>query len=226
MAEDERDERNTQRNHWRATFVGNPDMYGTAISAPASAATELFASCKFAEILELGAGQGRDTLAFLKFGFWVTALDYSEEGIAAIVAKADSEGLNERLTATVHDVRQALPLEDSSVDAVFSHMLFNMALTTSELIELTAETLRVLRPGGYLVYTVRHVGDAHFGQGRSHGDGMWENGGFIVHFFDKEIVDRLAAGFSEPEIEAFEEGELPRKLWRVTQRKLDTLSPT
>ncbi|MFI9362086.1 hypothetical protein ACIG5E_13650 [Kitasatospora sp. NPDC053057] len=76
---------------------------------------------------------------------------------------------------------------------------------------------RVLRPGGTFVYTVRHTGDAHFGAGTGHGDGIWEHGGFAVHFFPRELVDRLAEGWHLAEVHPFEEGELPRRLWRITQ---------
>ena len=48
---------------------------------------------------------------------------------------------------------------------------------------------------------------------------MFEHGGFIVHFFDRPLVDRLAAGFLLLELVEFEEGELPRRLWRVTLRR-------
>ena len=69
------------------------------------------------------------------------------------------------------------------------------------------------------VYTVRHTGDAHYGIGTDHGDGMFENGGFVVHFFDRAFVDRLAVGYTMLDLTAFEEGALPRRLWRVTLRR-------
>jgi hypothetical protein len=48
---------------------------------------------------------------------------------------------------------------------------------------------------------------------------MWEVGGFIVHFFDREKVAHLASGFVIVSIDEFEEDELPRKVFRVTLRK-------
>jgi len=57
------------------------------------------------------------------------------------------------------------------------------------------EHRRVLRPGGLVVYTARTTADAHCGTGTSRGDDIVEYGGFIVHFFDQSLVDRLAAGF-------------------------------
>jgi len=48
---------------------------------------------------------------------------------------------------------------------------------------------------------------------------MWEVGGFIVHFFNREKVVHLAKGFEIVGMDEFEEGGLPRKLLRVTLRK-------
>ena len=117
----------------------------------------------------------------------------------------------------MHDVRTPLPLRDASVDAVFAHMLLWMALSTAEIHALVDEVKRVIRPGGVFVYTVRHTGDAHYGAGVAHGDDIYEHGGFAVHFFPRRLVDELAAEWDLAEVFAFEESELPRRLWRVTQ---------
>ncbi len=195
-------------------------MYGTQPSEPGRYAVELFTGEAVRDVAELGVGQGRDTLAFLHAGMTVTALDYADEGLAELRATAAAAGVGDRLSTIVSDARKPLPLPDSSVDAVYSHMLFNMALSTPELERLAAEIHRVLRPGGLHVYTVRHIGDAHYRAGSEHGDNMFGNGGFIVHFFDQELVDRLAAGFQTIDQTSFEEGALPRRLWRITQRKM------
>lgn len=67
--------------------------------------------------------------------------------------------------------------------------------------------------------TVRTTSDAHFGVGVDRGDDRWETGGFIVHFFDRALIDRLAGGFEILEVADFEEGRLPRRLVAVTMRK-------
>jgi SAM-dependent methyltransferase len=214
--------RDAQREQWQATFRANPDMYGTGPSEPGAWAAGLFAREQARDLLELGAGQGRDTPAFLRAGLTVTALDYAAGALTRLQQTATGAGLADRLTTIAHDARKPLPLPDGGFDAAYSHMLFNMALTTAELETLTGEVHRVLRPGGLHVYTVRHTGDAHYGAGASHGDGMFENGGFIVHFFDRALVDRLATGFTLLELTPFEEGALPRRLWRITLLCEDT----
>jgi SAM-dependent methyltransferase len=208
-----------QREHWQVTFQANPDMYGTDPSKAGAYAAELFKQQHIREVVELGSGQGRDTLAFLRAGLQVSALDYSSEALASLHQAATEAGLAERLVTLVHDVREPLPLPDASADAVYSHMLFSMALSTAQLLRLAAEVRRVLRPGGLHVYTARHIGDAHYGIGTDHGDGMFENGGFIVHFFDRPLVDRLGVGYTMLDLTALEEGDLPRRLWRITLQR-------
>ncbi len=207
-----------QRRHWEETFAANPEMYGPDPSEPGRHASARFVAERLSAVLELGSGQGRDTLELLRRGLEVHAIDFAPDALAGIAALAGTE-LSSRLRTTVHDVRLALPFPERSFDACYSHMLFTMALTTEELEALAGEVRRVLRPGGLCIYTVRHTGDAHCGAGRSLGDDRYETGGFAVHFFDRPLVERLAAGFELEDVTAFEEGGLPRRLWRVTMRR-------
>ena len=204
-----------QREHWEATLHANPAMYGTVASEAGLYALERFTTEGHARITELGAGQGRDTMGFLRSGLEVHALDYVPNALAEMIATAGPQ-LSTGLTITVHDVRKPLPFADRSFDGCYSHMLFTMALTTIELAHLAEEIHRILQPGGLCIYTVRHTGDPHFGEGRALGDNLYENGGFVVHFFDHALVDLLATGFEIEDISEFEEGGLPRKLWRIT----------
>jgi SAM-dependent methyltransferase len=240
-----------QRRQWTEAFAARPDRYGAEPSEPARAAARLFSDAGLCDVLELGAGQGRDALFLAREGFHVHALDYAPSGVVAIREKAAqaagqatpgtgpaagnatygtghaSHGTGAaaggpvpmRLAASVHDCREPLPFAAQSFDACYSHMLYCMALTTPELKRLSAEVLRVLRPGGLQVYTVRTIDDPDFGTGRPLGDDVYETGGFAVHFFGRELVARLARGFELLEVAQFEEGALPRRLFRVTQRK-------
>jgi SAM-dependent methyltransferase len=199
-----------QRRHWSDVLGSRADRYGTAASAPAEYAAGAH------DVLELGAGQGRDSLYFAKRGFNVQALDFAESGVLAISARAREARLLDSLRASTHDCREPLPFAAGSFDACYSHMLFCMALATPQLVALSAEVLRVLRPGGVHVYTVRSTADPDCGAGIACGDGLRESNGFIVHFFSRELVELLARGFDLVEVAEFEEGDLPRRLLRVT----------
>lgn len=208
-----------QLEHWEAVHTGQPAMYGGEPSEPARYAAGLFAAAGARDVLELGAGHGRDALFFARRGFAVQATDFSPAALDQLTAAADDNGLGVSVRVLVHDAREPLPLPAASVDAVYAHMLLCMALSTAQLHALVGEVGRVLRPGGTFVYTVRHTGDAHYGMGTAHGEDIFEHDGFAVHFFGRDLVDGLAEGWELREVEAFTEGELPRLLWRVTQTR-------
>jgi len=208
-----------QEQHWEKTLSAKPDMFGRVASEPARYAAEVFTKENKKRILELGAGQGRDTLFFAQNGFDVCALDYSESGLKGILRKAQASGVAKLVSAIRHDVRNPLPFDDETFDACYSHMLYCMALTTAELEFLSEEIGRVLKPGGINIYTARHTNDPDYRTGIHRGEDMYEVGGFTVHFFSREKVAHLAKGYEIVSVDEFEEGRLPRKLFRVTLRK-------
>jgi SAM-dependent methyltransferase len=208
-----------QRQHWERTLGTRPELFGREASEPARRSAEAFEAAGVRRILELGGGQGRDSSFFAAKGFAVHVLDYAQAGIDVILRNAEQAGLAARVTAAPHDVRRPLPVADGSFDACYSHMLFCMALTTPELQALSAEILRALRPGGLCVYTARNTSDPDFGRGTPRGEALYENQGFIVHFFDRAKVDLLARGWELVHVEELDEGKLPRRLVRVTLRK-------
>jgi SAM-dependent methyltransferase len=219
MSDERPDLSAAQRQHWQDTYRAHPDMYGSAPSAPAVYAAKVFKAAGAELLLELAAGHGRDALYFAEQGFTVLATDFSGVAVDQIRRAAQAEGVAAQVSAIVHDLREPMPLEDGAVDAVFAHMALCMALSTKEIHTIVNEVRRVLRPGGTFIYTVRHTGDAHCGAGKPHGDGIFEHGGFAVHFFSRQFVDALAEGWILDDVYAFEEAELPRRLWRVTTIK-------
>jgi hypothetical protein len=70
-------------------------------------------------------------------------------------------------------------------------------------------------------FIARITSDDDYGTGVHRGEDLYEVGGFIVHFFSEEKVKHLAKGFNMVEINEFEEGGLPRKLFQVTLKKID-----
>ena len=48
---------------------------------------------------------------------------------------------------------------------------------------------------------------------------LYENDGFIVHYFSEEKVNSLVNGFKNISLEKFEEGTFPRKLFFVVNEK-------
>ena len=191
-------------------------MFGLEPSLAATKSIKLFKEKNIKNILELGAGLGRDTIFFAQNFIKVKALDYSPSAIKIINEKASKKGLLNFVSTKVFDIRKRLPLDDNSVEACFSHMLYCMALSNQQLEYLNREIHRILKPNGINIYTVRHTGDGDYKNGDYIGEDLYENEGFIVHFFSEEKIKNLSRGFDILKIEKFEEGKFPRKLFKVT----------
>ena len=208
-----------QSQHWESNFSSKPEMFGLNSSIPAKKSLKLFQEKKIDKIVEIGAGLGRDTIFFAKNSIHTIALDYSPSGIKIINQKTKKDNLSSYISTKLFDVREKLPFEDNSIEACYSHMLYCMALTTSDLQKLNSEIQRVLKTGGINIYTVRHTNDGDFKKGIHRGEDLYENDGFIVHYFSEEKVNSLLNGFKNISLEKFEEGTFPRKLFFVVNEK-------
>ena len=208
-----------QSQHWESNFSSKPEMFGLKPSIAAVKALKIFKKEKITKIIELGAGLGRDTIYFARNSIFVDAIDYSPTGIKIINKKAKKLNLSKFIKTKIHDIRQKLPFPDRSFQGCFSHMLYCMALSSFNLKNLNQDVCRVLKSGGINVYTVRHNEDGDYQKGIHRGEDLYENDGFIVHFFSKNKINQLSTGFEILDIEKFEEGKFPRKLFKVTLKK-------
>ena len=195
-------------------------MFGLEPSIPAVKAAKFFKEKNIKNIVELGAGLGRDTVYFAQNSIKVQALDYSKTAIESITNKAEKLNLTEFIKPKFFDVRKKLPFEENSIEGCFSHMLYCMALSNFDLENLNNEICRILKPRGINIYTARHTDDGDYKNGIHRGENLYETDGFIVHFFSKEKVNQLSKGFEVLDIEKFEEGKFPRKLFIATNRKI------
>ena len=209
-----------QSQHWEASFSNKPVMFGFSPSIAAVKALKKFKEENITNIIELGAGLGRDTIYFAQNSIYVEALDYSPSAIKKINQKTKELNLSKFIKTRLYDVRKKLPFDNEEFQGCFSHMLYCMALSNSDLENLNDEIYRVLMVGGINIYTVRHINDQDYKNGIHRGEELYENDGFIVHFFSKEKIKKITKGFKVLNIENFEEGKFPRKLFFVEIKKI------
>ena len=209
-----------QSQYWEASFSSKPEMFGLEPSIAAVKALISFKEQNIKNIVEFGAGLGRDSIYFAQNSINVQALDYSRTAIESINNKAKKLNLAEFIKPKFFDVRKKLPFENNTIDGCFSHMLYCMALSNSDLENLNNEICRILKPGAINIYTVRHTDDGDYKNGIHRGENLYENDGFIIHFFSKDKVNQLSKGFKVLNIEKFEEGKFPRRLFLVKNKKI------
>ena len=210
---------NNQEGYWETNYTNKPKMFGLIPSFAAEEALKIFKKKNISSIVELGSGLGRDTIFFARNNIKVEALDYSKTAITSIKKKIKELNLSKFVSAKVFDVRKKLPFKNNSVQGIFSHMLYCMALKNSEVQSLNNEILRILEKGGVNIYTVRNFEDGDYKNGIHIEDESYQNDGFIINFFSKEKIKELLVGFSNIKIDRFNEGNFPRKLFIVQNQK-------
>ena len=194
-------------------------MFGFEPSFSAKKSLEVFKKYNIKNILELGAGLGRDTIFFAKNNVRVYALDFSPCAIDTINKRSKKLGLDKFITAEVCDVRKDFVFIEKNFDGCYSHMLYCMAFTENELENLNKKVKNKLKKNGINIYTVRNTLDSDFQNGSHIGEGLYEMNGFIVHFFSDEKINKLLNGYKNLEIIRFEEGNFPRRLSMAINQK-------
>jgi ubiquinone/menaquinone biosynthesis C-methylase UbiE len=116
------------------------------------------------DVLEIGCGLGRITRVLAAQGATVQALDVS----ARMLERARE--LNPQLGNVewiLGDGRSLSGIEDSSVDVVHSHVVFQHIPDPDVTLGYVREMGRVLRPGGWAGFHVSNDPSVHLGRGRS-----------------------------------------------------------
>lgn len=164
------------------------------------------------ELLELGCGQGRDSIFLASNGINVRTFDQSKVAVDAVISHTKNNSLP--LTAITHDAREGLPYADEEFGVVYSHMFFSMRFTRAELKFLFNEVRRVLAPNGLHFFSVRSDKDAFYGKGRHIEDGVYDVNGFEIRFFSRKEVIDLAEGLEIEQIVEDALNSLKRDLQR------------
>lgn len=172
-----------------------------------------------AEVVEIGCGTGKNTQWLAEHARSVLAMDFS----TGMMRKARALVPASHVRFVQHDVRDAWPVPDASVDVVVG----NLVLEHVELLSpVFAEAARVLRPGGTLYICELHPfrqwkgGQAHFADAQS-GDIVHVPA--FVHTVAEFVNSGIEAGLvlsvlGEHVEEGAEHGALPRLL-TVTFRR-------
>ncbi|MGB0101136.1 MAG: class I SAM-dependent methyltransferase [Nocardioides sp.] len=109
--------------------------------------------------LDLGCGEGGDAIWLAERGWQVTAVDFSETGLARAAAHAAERGVADRVEWRQADLRHWTP-DGEQWDLVTSHFLH---LLGDAMVSATRQMAAAVAPGGTLLVVGHHVDDEHTG---------------------------------------------------------------
>lgn len=168
------------KDEWRSKADRSPNPF-------ARRAWEFLEGTPAGTLLDVGCGDGRDSLFFAERGLRVTAVDFSESGLA-VLREADP-----RIQAVLQDIRK-LDFPDASFDAVYAHLslhYFDDAVTEA----IFRNIHRMLRGGGLFFVKCKSLADPLFGKGEKVGENMYRTD-HVRHFFSPEYLREKLRDFA------------------------------
>lgn len=139
-----------------------------------------------APVLEVGCGQGDDTMTLTRSGLEVNAFDLSPANVVLAAARAPTARVEQR------DVRDPLPARAEPFGVVIASLslhYFPWSQTTS----IVDRIREGLKPGGLLLCRLNSTADRHFGAGSGTPieDNLYLVNGQPKRFFDLRAVECL-----------------------------------
>jgi len=103
------------------------------------------------KLLDLGCGNGRNSIHLAKAGLDVYGIDIAENALSDFKVKADRERVANKIQLYCHSIDETLPLDSEYFDLVICLTVIENLLTDEQLHSFKAEVSRLLKSGGYFL---------------------------------------------------------------------------
>lgn len=130
-------------------------------------------------ILELGCGNGRDTIFFADKGYKVTAIDASDVAIDSLVRKYNAKNI----WFICDDFTRSAVVKASQYKYVYSRFTLH-AINAVQENEMLHNVFQALKPHGKFFVEARSINDELYGKGRA-----IEKNAFIYHGHYRRFID-------------------------------------
>lgn len=143
-------------------------------------------------ILDLGSGDGKDSLYFSKKRIQVTSVDFSKEAMNKLIKIINDKKID-NIKTIVADIKN-LNLNDK-FDVIYANLslhYFDDKTTT----KIFSNLLKLLNKNGYLFVRCKSIDDPLYGIGDEIEKNVFNNKGKIQHFFSKDYLQEKLKGYS------------------------------
>ena len=158
--------------------IGEPSLFAQEVGTMLTPAKN---------ILELGCGNGRDSLDFLGLGLNVVAIDSSDGVIAQLKEKYEENNIY----FICDDFVSSSAIFSGQYDYVYSRFTLH-AITEEQETEVLHNVYKVLKKNGLFFIEVRSVNDELYGQGEKVGENSYIFDGHFRRFIKmKALVNKM-----------------------------------
>lgn len=181
-----------QKEAWEKLYE-KKGRYGVKSCSFAVEALKWVKKIKANKILDLGGGEGRDSMFFAKNDYEVFCLDFSKRAIESCNKNAVKNKVQKLVHPSLYDISKTLKFDDSTFDVVFAHLslhYFDDETTT----KIFSEIWRVLKTDGLFFVKVKSTEDPLYGKGKKFAKDTYKLG-HIRHFFSKKYLLNKAKKF-------------------------------
>ena len=186
--------------YWNNLY-SKDNYFGTGQTILADFAKTIIEKNNITNLLELGCGQGRDSIFFTNFVPSVTSLDISANAIN-FVKKIKNEKNLINLELHVHDAKKPLNFINKSFDMVYSNLALQF-FDMDELKEIFSNIASIMSKNSFFLFSTKKPGDKYFNFGNKISENSFEYKNITRFFFQKSEIQALLE--SHFEIISFEE---------------------
>lgn len=164
--------------YYRKTDIGEPSLFAQEVGGML---------VKSKNILELGCGNGRDSIYFLSLGLNVTAIDSSDGVIAQLKQKYEEDNIY----FICDDFVSSSAIFSGQYDYVYSRFTLH-AINEGQETEVLHNVHKVLKKNGLFFIEVRSVNDELCGKGEKISENSFIFNGHFRRFVKmEELVDKM-----------------------------------
>tara|TARA_B110000263_G_scaffold246051_1_gene256535 strand:- start:1321 stop:1992 length:672 start_codon:yes stop_codon:yes gene_type:complete len=174
--------------YWNNIY-SKQNYFGTGPTILALEAQKLIKTNSIRNILELGCGQGRDSLFFANLGYNVVATDISENAINFIKKTKNEQNIG-NLELYIHDTLNPFNFKKPNFELVYS----NLALQFFDLIQLPqifSNIKKIMEPNSFFLFSTKKSGDKYFEFGNKISENSFEYNGITRFFFKKTELENI-----------------------------------
>jgi SAM-dependent methyltransferase len=174
--------------YWNDIY-SKKNYFGTGPTILAHEAHNLIKNNSITNILELGCGQGRDSLFFANLGYNVVATDISENAINFLKTIKDEENI-ENLELYLHNTLNSFNFSNLKFELIYSNLTLQF-FDLKQLSQIFSNIKKIMKPNSFFLFSTKKPGDKYFNFGNKISENSFEHKGIIRFFFNKSELENI-----------------------------------